>query len=126
MREKSSRKVARPRRGRVFLRDLTDSAFITEAGIELPASAPGEQEMIRAVVVQLGPPLIEDGHEIPYDMKVGDEVLTIFHAGRRFRYYESDGTVRELWMVAEGEIFTVFEDEVELDNLTERSFGHGN
>ena len=99
----------RPRRGRAIVVPTEESEFHTESGIVAPDA---EDEFVQRVkITQLGEPAYKDGAEVPWDIRVGDEVLVPHHAGRHHQWYEKDGRLHDLWIVAEAEIIHVFDSQ---------------
>lgn len=108
-----SERGPRPRAGSIFVERI-DGEYETEHGVVLA----GDDEhglLERVRVVKIGPPEIEDGVSFAVDFSEGDEVLVTSHAGRTFSWFDSEGRERTLWIVAEGEVRVVFDDEEETD-----------
>jgi chaperonin GroES len=78
-----------------LLVELIQKEKITKSGIVL--SVADRDEVNRGVVLAVGPEVL--------DLKVGDNILPNWNAGRQTKYENQD-----LWIVNEDDVVLVFED----------------
>ena len=78
-----------------LLVELIQKEKITKSGIVL--SVADRDEVNRGVILAVGPEVI--------DLKVGDNILPNWNAGRQTKYENQD-----LWIVNEDDVVLVFED----------------
>jgi chaperonin GroES len=78
-----------------LLVELVQKEKITKSGIVL--SVADRDEVNRGVILAVGPEVL--------DLKVGDNILPNWNAGRQTKYENQD-----LWIVNEDDVVLVFED----------------